>query len=133
VLTYVDASVLIAATRATGTVAERALEILDDPNRTFASSEYVRLEVLPKAVFFNRSAETRFYEEFFAGVAAWARPTEELLAQAFNEACAHGLAGMDALHVAAAASLGADELVTVEGVNKPIHRTSLVRVRTTRG
>ncbi len=49
-LTYVDAGVLIVAARGTDTLAAKALEILDDPRREFASSDLLRLEVLPQAV-----------------------------------------------------------------------------------
>jgi hypothetical protein len=38
------------------------------------------------------------------------------------------MAAMDALHVAAAALVGATELITTEKPNKPIHRATSVRV-----
>jgi predicted nucleic acid-binding protein len=40
----------------------------------------------------------------------------------------YGLSAMDALHVAAAYLLGADELVTTERPSKPIYRNGLVKV-----
>ena len=43
-----------------------------------------------------------------------------------SERC--GIAAMDALHVAAAHLAGAAVLYTLERVEKPMHRTSLVRV-----
>ena len=46
-LTFVDAGVLIAAVRGTEEIAKRALQVLDDPELNFASSVFVRLEVLP--------------------------------------------------------------------------------------
>lgn len=49
--TYIDSSVLIAAARATDALAVSALAYLDDPQRSFVSSEFVRLEVLPKPVY----------------------------------------------------------------------------------
>ena len=45
-----------------------------------------------------------------------------------QEARTHGLGALDALHVAAAHLMAADELVTTEGPHKPVHRTGLVRV-----
>ena len=43
--------------------------------------------------------------------------------------CEHcGIAAMDAMHVAAAHLADAQVLFTLEGLGKPIHRTSLVRV-----
>jgi hypothetical protein len=40
-----------------------------------------------------------------------------------------GLAAMDALHVAAAFLLKADEFITTEKPGKPMYRTDLVKVR----
>jgi hypothetical protein len=45
-ITVVDAGVLIAAARGSIDVSARAMAILDDPDRSFASSEFVRLEVI---------------------------------------------------------------------------------------
>jgi hypothetical protein len=56
-LTFVDAGVLIAAARGGTVEAARAMEILDDPDREFAASPLLRLEVLPQAVFNKRQAE----------------------------------------------------------------------------
>jgi predicted nucleic acid-binding protein len=39
-----------------------------------------------------------------------------------------GMAALDALHVAAAISTGAEELVTTEKRGKPLHRTTDIRV-----
>jgi hypothetical protein len=43
------------------------MAILDDPDRSFASSEFIRLEVLPKAIFNGKINEAEFYREFFHG------------------------------------------------------------------
>jgi hypothetical protein len=48
--TFIDTGVLIAAARGQNDFAARAMAILDDPNREFASSIFVKLEVLPKAM-----------------------------------------------------------------------------------
>lgn len=61
-LTFVDAGVLIAAARGGSIQARRAMDILDDPERQFASSPFLRLEVLPQALFNKRTAEAAFYE-----------------------------------------------------------------------
>ena len=45
-LTFVDAAVLIAAARGGNQQAARAMEILDDPEREFAASPFLRLEVV---------------------------------------------------------------------------------------
>lgn len=127
--TYVDSGVLIAA--ATGRQPEvhrNALAVLDDPDREFVSSVFVRLEVSPKAIFLGHRDEATFYERFFASVVAWAGPLEEVVDRAARIAARSGLAAMDALHVASAAILDAAELVTTESPVKPLHRTSIVAV-----
>jgi predicted nucleic acid-binding protein len=48
--TFIDAGVLIYAARSEGEIAEKALQILEDENREFASSIFLKLEVLPKAI-----------------------------------------------------------------------------------
>lgn len=59
-LTFPDANVLIAAATGQGNHAPQALAIMRDPARTFASSPFVRLELVPKAVFHKRIAEAAF-------------------------------------------------------------------------
>jgi len=129
-ITFIDSGVLIAAARGAGEVARRAVEVLDDPDRAFASSVFVRLEVLPKALYNNNRAEAEFYEAFFAAVSHWAEPIERITADAYPEAVKSGLSAVDALHIAAAVAVGADELVTTEKHGKPIHRATSVSVRT---
>jgi predicted nucleic acid-binding protein len=122
--------VLIAAARGTDEISRRALEILDDPDRTFASSAFVRLEVLPKALFHRKRAEAAFYEVFFEQVEEWVEAGPDLAEAAFSEAARNNLSALDALHVAAAASAGALELVTTEKRERPLHKVSAIRVRT---
>ncbi|NJM69767.1 MAG: hypothetical protein HC862_05815 [Scytonema sp. RU_4_4] len=54
-ITYVDSGVLLSATDGIGRIAEKALEILGDSQREFASSEFVKLEVSPKAVYYKQT------------------------------------------------------------------------------
>ncbi len=129
-LTFVDAGVLIAAARGGTEQAGRALEILDDPNREFAASPFLQLEVLPQARFNKREAEVAFYETFFSAVAKWATDLPGIADAALREASTYGVEAMDALHVVAAASLGAAELVTAEKPSRSIHRARSVKVVT---
>jgi predicted nucleic acid-binding protein len=131
-LTFVDAGVLIAAARGSGELARCALSFLDDPDRTFASSIFVRLEVLPKPIYLKRHPEAEFYGAFFRSVQRWLNPDELFLEKAFEEACTTGLSAIDALHVTAASVLGADEFLTAEARTKPIFRATSVPVRTIR-
>jgi len=66
IITFLDAGVLIAAARGNYDVSAQAMAVLDDPDRLFASSDFVRLEVLPKAVFNRRADEAEFYTAFFS-------------------------------------------------------------------
>ncbi|MGH7488630.1 MAG: PIN domain-containing protein [bacterium] len=129
-LTFIDAGVLIAAARGSLVSSPGALAILDDPDRTFASSFFVRLEVLPKALFHKRTDESDFYEEFFKSVDIWTPIETGLFEDALRVASDAGLSALDALHVAAALAVGADEFITSEKPGKPIHRVRGVTVRT---
>jgi len=58
--TFIDAGVLIAAARGDDVPSIIALNILDDPSREFASSPFIKLEVLPKAVYNRKKDEVEF-------------------------------------------------------------------------
>jgi predicted nucleic acid-binding protein len=131
-LTFVDSGVLIAAARGTGPVSAAATVVLVDANRQFVSSDFVRLEVLPKPVYHKQVAEAAFYQAFFAAVAAWAATTPLLIQRAFQHASAFGLSAMDSLHVAAAEVAGAQELITTERAGKPFLRVTVLRVMSIR-
>ena len=127
--TYIDSGVLIAAARGSGTLGQRALEIISDTaGREFISSDYVKFETVPKPAYFGRAAELRFYEEFFSTVASWFSCDAEHLAAAFDEACASGLSWLDALHVVVADMAGCQELVTTEKTTSAIHRTKRIPI-----
>ena len=106
----------------------QAIKILDDPNSEFVSSPFLRLEVLPKAVYEKRQAEVEFYETFFNAVTYWVHSVEETAKNAYTEACKFGLNAMDALHVAAAISVGADDLITTEKLEKSIHSVDSINI-----
>ncbi len=126
--TFVDAGVLIAAFRGGAGAGSLALDILDDPVRRFVTSDFVRLEVLPKAIFYKRKEEVAFYEAFFAA-ATCVRTSEGLFLQAFDEAKESGLSAVDALHVAAAKAEGCDDFQTSEEEGKPLFRVKGIAVR----
>ncbi len=126
--TFIDSGVLIYAARAEGVLAQKALDVLKEPNRVFASSIFIKLEVLPKATYNGQVDEAEFYEEFFRGVTYWATDIESIIQNAYQESTQFGLGAMDALHVAAAVILGATEFITNEKPNKSIHRTQSIQV-----
>jgi predicted nucleic acid-binding protein len=127
-ITFIDSGVLITAARGVGEDSEKALEILADSSREFASSEFIKMEVIPKAIYNRKTAEAEFYESFFSAVTYWANDIEKVIQDAYNIACQYGLAAMDALHVAAALSVGAEEFVTTEKKTKPMFRVSSIKV-----
>jgi predicted nucleic acid-binding protein len=127
-LTYIDSGVLIFAARATTPAAALAAAFLGDPRREYVTSDYVRLEVLPKATFYGRKAEIDFYNFFFSTTTRSLPTSEALLRCALEEGCRTGIHGVDALHIACAVFAGAEEFITSEKADRPIHRTKLVRV-----
>ncbi|NJO63944.1 MAG: type II toxin-antitoxin system VapC family toxin [Richelia sp. RM2_1_2] len=69
-----------------------------------------------------------FYNTFFDDVSIWATDLNTIIKIAEGIAKNYGLAAMDALHIAAAISINADEFITTEKVTKPMHRVSEIRV-----
>ncbi len=128
--TFVDSGVLIAAARGTDRTSQSAFTILDDPERQFASSVLVQLETIPKATYLRRDAERKFYQDFFNRVSAWAVFDLKLAEIALVAACQAGLHAIDARHIAAAYQTRCEEFVTTEKLNKPMHRTNLVAIKT---
>ena len=127
-ITFIDTGVLIVAARGEDEMSEKALEILDDPDREFASSPFLKLETVPKAMWFGNKEEVQFYDAFFRDVSHWPVSTELVVQRAPQEASRDGLGPMDALHVAAASIVGADEFITTEKAEKSIHRATGVTV-----
>jgi predicted nucleic acid-binding protein len=119
-ITFIDSGILVTAARGLGEESEKALEILTDSNREFASSAFIKMEVIPKAIYFRKTAEAKFYETFFSAVTYWANDIEQVMQDGYNIGCKYGLAAMDAFHIAAALSIGADEFITTEKPTKPM-------------
>ena len=126
--TYVDSGVLIWATQGIAKNADIALRFLTDPSREYVTSDYVRLEVLPKAVFHRNGPEVSFYETFFRANIRCVPTSKSLMANAMAEGSNTGISGIDALHISCAVFAGAEELITTEKLTKPIYRTKLIRV-----
>ena len=116
--TFIDSGVLIIAARGTQELSGRAMAVFAAPQRTFITSDFVMLEVLPKAHFYGKSRELEFYETFFQSAQRTVRSTAALVTLALEEARRHGLSAVDALHVAAAKRAKCDEFVTTENPTK---------------
>jgi len=126
--TYVDSGILIWAAHGVPRNAELALKFISDPTREFVTSDYIRLELIPKATFHQNLSELEFYETFFRANIRCIPTSESLIKNAMDEGCTTGISGIDALHVACAVFAGAEEFITTEKVTKPIHSTRLIRV-----
>ncbi|MHC5934452.1 nuclease [Nostoc sp.] len=86
------------------------------------------LEVLPKATFNKQQDEAEFYETFFSAVIHWGTDLEQIMQNADQIACTYGFAAMDALHVAAALQIKADQLIATEKPTKPMHRVTEIQI-----
>lgn len=125
--TFLDSGVLLAAVRSVEKDQERALQLLEDPDRHFLTSAFVQLELVPKASFHKKRLEKSFYDEYFRA-AEWCQDVTRIVALAQKEAAQIGLSAMDALHLAAAHLLEADEFITTERPGKPLYRSKLAKV-----
>lgn len=129
--TYIDANLLIAAFRGEGELGRRAIEILDDPDRALVASDAIRLEVMPKPLYEKRQHEIDFYDT----VLDWAEHLKwstDTLYRAYDLAEKHGIAAMDAIHVATALDASVDEFVTAEKPTKPMFRVTALRMQSIR-
>lgn len=127
-ITFIDSGVLVTAARGVEENSDKAIAILGSDGREFASSKFVKLEVLPKAVYHRQNNEVEFYEEFFNAVTYWANDFSVVVTTGSGLACKYGLAAMDALHIAAALSIGATEFITTEKQTKPMYRVTEIKV-----
>lgn len=109
---------LIYAARGSEDAAKLALPYLKPNARRFVTSDYVLLEVLPKAVFHKNTAETEFYQGFFRLNSRVVPTSVELLKLAMVEGCSNGISGLDAIHIAAAVFGGAEEFNNVGAGDK---------------
>ena len=127
-ISYIDSGVLINAFRGDFQVSLQALLILDEPDRQFASSPFVQLETLPKSIYQRQITEQDFYQTFFDNVKHWSNDIVSIVPQAQTIAGKYGIAGMDALHIAAALSIGAEEFITTEKKTKPMFRITELKM-----
>ena len=121
--TFLDAGVLIAAVRGQEEEAARALAMLEAPERSFIASDFLKMEVLPKAIHYQRPAEVALYERFFSQARLIA-VSAALVTQAYTEACTYGLSALDALHVTVAKAGGAEDFITTERPTTPLFRVT---------
>ncbi len=125
--TFLDSGVLLTAWR--GRDAEAALAVMEDPQREFYTSQLVKLELLAKPAFFKQEAEMEFYQTHFRAVKGEEPLSRELGEKAEELGRRHGLAAVDALHLAAAIRQGVKEFITAEKPGKPMFRVRGITVK----
>jgi len=99
----------------------RALAVVTDEERDLLVGDYVKLETLPKRVYYKQVDQVAAIQRIFQD-AEYIPSSPEIIAKAEELANAYGLAGIDALHAASAIVGGADELLTFEKSTKPFFR-----------
>jgi predicted nucleic acid-binding protein len=130
--TFVDANILIAAFQGKDELSLKAMQILDDPEREFVVSDYLRLEVVPAPTFHRRDEEVEFMQTFLDEASHQASPTPSITARALDMACRYNLHPVDALHIGVAVELNADVLITLEKPEKPLCQVREVKVTSLR-
>ena len=126
--TFVDANVLIAAYQGSDELCRKAMEIIDDPNREFIVSDYLKLEVIPKPTFHRFHEEIEFMQTFIDSASLQVSPKPSITALAITLACQYDLPPLDALHAGTAVESKADELVTLEKPEKPLCQVREIKV-----
>ena len=125
--TYVDSNVILSAWNGELPLHEESLAILADQDRDFLSTSLVELETVAHATFGHRQKEVEFLRMYFDVIVTDTTTVgEDLVSEANEIACATDAGGIDAMHIAAAKRLKADQLITREKPTKPMHRTDFV-------
>jgi predicted nucleic acid-binding protein len=129
VRTFLDSGVLMRAWKGEEAEAEAAGRVIEDTARRLLTSEVIRLELLPKPLYFKQKDEVAFYEEIFRR-SECDRLDGALYSDAFALAERYGLAAADAFNLASAIRLQADEFVTTERPGRPMFRVKELQVVT---
>ncbi len=122
--TYLDTGVLRAAYNGEHKLFEAAFAVIDDPDREFVITDFLKLELLPKPTYFKNTDEVNFYNDFFANAVETLETTPVKTSAALGIACAYGLSAIDAIHLQTAVEASIAEFVTTEKTTKPFFRIS---------
>lgn len=106
------------------------MDILDDPNRRFFVSDFLRLEVLPKPTYRQDNEEVAFMKTVL-DAAEHISVSDRLTARALELAETYGLTALDALHIGSALEAGVDEFVTLEKRKRAMFRITGLPLRVT--
>jgi predicted nucleic acid-binding protein len=130
VKTFLDSGVLLCAWKGRPEDSDAAMFVIHDARRQFVTSRMVKMELLPKPTFFGHHKELEFYQTHFETVDEEQLLTEEISEAAFALAKQNGLAAADAINLACALKLKANEFVTTEKPGKPIFRVRGIKIIT---
>ena len=130
-LTFLDTNVLISAMCGDEMISQRCFAVIDDPNREFVASDFLKLELLPKPIH-NRIEEcVGFYNDYISSVSKMLETNAETTARAFELAASFGLGAVDAIHFQTAIDAGATEFITTEKPTKPFFNINHASVKAT--
>ena len=118
---YIDTCVFIDAIKGSKPHWQQALALFTDPGRELVSSQLIRLGLLPGPTFGKNANEVQNIESLLGAISVWVEVDDDLIREAVKIGCDHGVAGVDAVHCAAAKLAGAC-LITSERVGTPMHR-----------
>lgn len=122
--TFLDSGVLMAAIRGDSKLHLAAFAVVDDPNREFVTTDFIKLELLPKAIFNKQVEEASFYNDFFNQASEIIEITPEITRGALELACELGLGACDAVHLHTALVSSTTEFITTEKPEKPFFRVT---------
>ncbi len=128
--TFLDSGVLLTAWKGKPADAAKAMSVMHAPQREFVTGQMVKLELLPKPTYFKHRDELEFYQLHLDATKAEAALDPAIAEAALTLAKKHGLAAADALNIAGAIHLGAEEFVTSELPGKPMFRVREIQVTT---
>lgn len=117
--TFLDTGVLISAMCGEADLAARCFAVIDDPDREFVASDFLKLELLPKPTCNKQEESLAFYNEYLSSVSKMMDTTSATTAEAFDLACKHGLGAVDAIHFQTAIEADVTEFITTEKQTKP--------------
>lgn len=122
--TYLDTGVLIAASGGNQKLFQAAFAVIDDPDREFVITDFLKLELLPKPTYFKKIDEVDFLNDFFSIAVETLETTPEKTAASLVLACKYGLSAIDAIHLQTVVESNIFEFVTTEKTEKHFFKIS---------
>lgn len=118
--TYLDTNILITAFQGRDQkIIDEIYCILEDSEREFIGSDFLRLELQPKPTYHKRQFEVQFMKEFLDQTENIAI-SDKVTQKAIELAGRYDLQPMDALHISAAIYARVAEFITLENPDKPM-------------